>query len=204
MVIEVGKDWGTPGGLPLGASTVHSDAAASEIIGGALSGGQKVPVVGLLGGDLWRSLGGKPGGRPLDDPASMRFPIDVGVVRSVHGPRYFVAHAVAQGRSLLGGYFAIASNCGWLDDRYVGPSVHPNDGTVEITSGVLPLGDRRAARSRLKTGSHLPHPALRSARVSSEYLEFPVSRILYVDGVRIGALREMTIEVIPDAATVVV
>lgn len=204
MVIEAGKPWGVAGGLPEGASIAHSDAAASEIIGGAISGGQPVPVVGLAGGDLWRSLGGKAGGRALTDPAAMRLPIDVGVVSYDGGRRYFVAHMVARGRSLFGGYFLVASNCGWMGDMYVGPTVHPNDGTVEITSGLIPPGDRRVARARIKTGSHVPHPALTTERVAAQHVLLPVARTLYVDGIRIGPVRELTITVLPDAATVVV
>src|SRR5207248_9274560 len=69
MPISRGSAWGAPGRLPPDGVVVHSDGEASALVERHRRAGEPVPAIGLLGGDLWRTLGGL--GR-LD----ITFPID--------------------------------------------------------------------------------------------------------------------------------
>ena len=62
MTIEKGRPWGEAATLPVGAPVARSDAELRALIEPAWRAGEPVPVVGLLGGDLCRTLGG-PGDR---------------------------------------------------------------------------------------------------------------------------------------------
>jgi diacylglycerol kinase family enzyme len=93
-----------------------------------------------------------------------------------------------------------AAFCGPL---YLGPRAHPNDGLVDVTIGRLPFRDRWAARDRMRSGAHLPHPALRTSRARewSATLERPTP--VSVDGVRRATAQQIRVVVRPDALRVV-
>ena len=98
---------------------------------------------------------------------------------------WFVAHLVAR-RPRWSGRFAVAMNAEWLGDLDLGPRAHPGDGLLDLTEGSLGLRDRLAARRRARTGSHLPHPGLRTSRSASAELSFPDGVPVYLDGVAVG------------------
>ncbi len=102
------------------------------------------------------------------------------------------------------GRFAVAMNAEWLGDLDLGPRSHPGDGLLDITEGQLGLRDRLAARRRARTGSHLPHPGLRTRRSARAELTFPSPVPVFLDGVAIGAASEVMVHLEPDALSVVV
>ena len=73
MTIQKGQGWGLASPLPEGAPVVASDASLGTI----LAGGPPHPVVGLLGGDLCRTLGGRGDAERLRSSDAMTFPVDV-------------------------------------------------------------------------------------------------------------------------------
>ena len=87
MTIRRGQDWGAPGALTPGALIHRSDRAASEALQSSLDANGSLPAeIGLLGGDLHRTLGSPD--HDVDDlwaGRAMRFPVDVGVVRAEGG-----------------------------------------------------------------------------------------------------------------------
>ncbi len=54
----------------------------------------------------------------------------------------------------------VAATGQWLRGVDLVPRGHPGDGRAEVQAYRLPRSQRRAMRSRLPTGSHLPHPGI--------------------------------------------
>ncbi len=81
MPIAKGQPWGTPAPLPDDAVVVRSDAEAREVVEDARRARRPYPPLGLLGGDLCRTLGGGAGGeKRLRAGPAVRFPVDLGEV----------------------------------------------------------------------------------------------------------------------------
>ena len=213
VTIEKGRPWGEPGPLAEGAPVVAEDRAAGVIVAAALSAGRPPGELGLIGGDLHRSLGApRHSADALRAGDGIRFPIDVGVVELDGRPDVFVAHLVAtEDRSgrLWRGHTVVLVNGSFVGPLDLGPRAHPNDGRLDLTEGSLPVGQRRAGRRRALTGTHLPHPDLRSRQVRSLHVvsaEVGSGRPLHVwlDGHSAGRVDELTVTCRPDAVTVVV
>src|SRR5262245_56663579 len=127
MAVAKGQDWGAVGALPHDGVVVHSDAMAREVITEARRANQPVPPLGLLGGDLCRTLGGRGEEARLHSPDATRVTCDLGVVLVYGRLHWFVAHLVTR-RSWLRGELFGAFNAQWLGDWDVAPRAHPGDG----------------------------------------------------------------------------
>lgn len=203
MTIRKGSSWGEPGTLPVGSPVVDDDAGLRHLLEHARRRGAPLPTVGVVGGDLCRTVGG-PGDRSRLEHGGVVLPIDLGRV-AIDGAEYwFCAHLVAR-RRWWWGRAAVVMNAQWFGAWDLGPRAHPNDGLLDLTDGRLPLGDRAEARRRARTGTHLPHPALRTARTAHHELTFERPVGVWLDGERVAnAARHLVIDVEPDAATIVV
>lgn len=203
MTIRKGEPWGAPGVLPDGAPVVDGDAGLRGLVEAARRRGADPPMVGVVGGDLCRTVGG-PGDRHRLTTGGVVLPIDVGRVEIDGDVHWFCAHLVAR-RRWWWGRAAVVMNAQWLGDWDLGPRAHPNDGLLDLTDGNLPLGDRGEARRRARTGAHLPHPALRVERRAHHDLVFDRGVGVWLDGVRVAtSARRLVIDVEPDAAVIVV
>lgn len=203
MTIRKGEAWGSPGTLPHGAPVVDGDAGLGALLERARRRGEDPPVVGLVGGDLCRTVGG-PRDRERLVTGGVVLPIDLGRVEIDGEVHWFCAHLVAR-RRWWWGRAAVVMNAQWLGDWDLGPRAHPNDGLLDLTDGTLPLGDRREARRRARTGAHLPHPALRVERAGHHELTFERGVGVWLDGVRVArSARRIVVDVEPDAAVIVV
>src|SRR4051812_18622221 len=91
-MLRRGVDWGQRAAAPPGTPVVASDADAARIVASHLAPGagqaaggdaSSPPVLGLAGGDLWRTLGAPPGGGAgrISGPDAVRVPLDA--VRAV-------------------------------------------------------------------------------------------------------------------------
>lgn len=203
MTIRKGEVWGQPGALPPHGAIVHSDAEANDIVTAARRANEPIPPLGLAGGDLCRTLGGRGDLDRLRSDEAMTFPVDLGEVLLDGRLHFFVAHLVAR-RKLWLGELVVAMNAAFVGALNLGPKAHPNDGLLDITTGRLPTGELLTARNRARLGAHLPHPKLRLRRVPSLQLELPKPAPVRIDGRRVGSFRTFSLRVEPDALTVVV
>lgn len=204
MTIRKGEPWGEPGPLREGAPVAADDAAASAALQVDWHAGGPTIQIGLLGGDLHRTLGD-----PHHDEADlvagrgMRLPMDLGTV-SIDGgvPRVFVAHMVATARRngrLWGSRTVTAMNGSFLGADNLGPRAHPNDGRLDVVDGTLPRTERATGRRRAATGTHLPHPDLVERRTAHHVIESARPLHVRLDGLQVGSGHRLEITCHPDA-----
>jgi len=208
VTVEKGVDWGTTGPAPDDLVVVHTDAEARAAVASARDAGRPLPALGLLGGDLARTLGGgRPGGRG-DDAARLResgslATVDLGIATIDGVAHPFVAHLVAR-RSWWRGRVVAVMNAQFVGRWDVAPRAHPGDGRVDVLDGDLGPGDRWKARSRLPAGTHVPHPGIRQARAARWEATFDRPTPIRLDGELVATARHVEVTVEPDVLRVVV
>jgi len=218
MTIRKGVEWGSPGTVDPSAPVVRTDAAASDVLQPLLDLGEPLGEIGLLGGDLHRTLG-SPRHDEVDlrSGRGMRFPVDVGVVEfddPEHGTvrRMFIAHLVATTptrwrtgghRSWWRGRTVMAMNAAFAEDANLAPRSHPNDGRLDVLDGELDRRERRQALRRTPMGAHVPHPSLAERRVKELQVSSDHPLRLRLDGIHVGDTAVFTVRCIPDAVTIV-
>jgi hypothetical protein len=196
VTVEKGQDWGTTGPLPADGVEVRSDAEARAVVSEARRANQPIPPLGLLGGDLCRTLGGR-------GAQTTRATVDLGEALVDGRVQLFVAHLVIRRGWLRGPLFG-AFNAEWLGEWDVAPRAHPGDGLLEVVDATLSTGDRLKARRRLPSGTHLPHPGIHMTRVAAVQRDVPRGHSVWLDGERLGSARTVSIRVEPDALRIVV
>jgi hypothetical protein len=203
MTIRKGEPWGEPAPLPDDGVVVSSDLEARRVLTAARREKRPFPVLGLLGGDLCRTLGGRGDAGRLRSDAAVTFPVDLGEVLLDGRLHLFVAHLVAR-RWAWRGRTVVAMNAAWLGALNLGPKAHPGDALLDISEGALPLRERVEARRRARTGTHLPHPAIELRRTRAAQFEFARPVPVRLDGETVGRFRTISVRVEPDAVRVVV
>ncbi len=207
MTIERGQPWGVAGALPDDGVLVRTDAEARSVVEQARRAGTPPPTLGLLGGDLWRTVGGAAvaDGAPMrvHGDEAMRLPVDLGHVLLDGRQHWFVSHLVLR-RSWWSGRVVAVMNAQFLGRWDVAPRGHPNDGRLDVLDARLGLGDRWKARARLPQGLHVPHPDIAERRVTSEQFELDPPLRAWLDGEPLGEVRRVSVRVEPDAVVVVV
>jgi diacylglycerol kinase family enzyme len=192
VTISKGQPWGVVEPLPVAAPIVATDAAVAGH-----------DLVGLVGGDLCRTLGGRGSAVRLRSGEAMTFPVDALSVSLDDGPpRRAVAHVVA--RSWGWRHAFIAANAPWVGDLNAAPRAHPDDGRVDTVQWELDWRSARHVLARMRVGAHLPHPGIGTSSVSVVNVTFPRPRRVWVDAVLVGRARTLTVAVEPDALRVVV
>jgi hypothetical protein len=182
---------------------VRTDAEARAAVVEAWRAGRPPAVLGLLGGDLCRTLGGRGDEDRLRSADALRAPIDVGVARLDGEETLFVAHLVAR-RSWWFGRVFVAMNAEYLRRWDVAPRAHPDDGRLDTLDLNLSFGDRWKAWRRLRAGLHVPHPGIEERRVAGLTVRFDRATPIAADGVHVGSAREVELRLLPDAVEVVV
>jgi hypothetical protein len=189
VTIRRGEEWGTQ--VPVPADIVWAESDHDIVTTTA--------PVGLAGGDVHRSVG-SPGRR---DPVQ-RVEVDgLRVVVDGGAEQWAVAHVVAR-RSWWRGRIVAVMNVDHIGDWYVAPRGHPNDGLFDVVEVVaeMPFRQRLAARSRLPTGAHVPHPMITTARDRSRTWTFDRHLDIWIDGIRTDRGRSLAVEIVPDRYTV--
>ncbi len=202
MPISKGSSYGEPSALPADGVIVRSDAEARAVVERTRQEGRPVPPLGLLGGDLCRTLGGPGDEARLWSAEAVRFSVDLGEVLLDGRLRVFVAHLVARTRGW--GRFVVAMNAQFLGPWLLGVRGHPNDGLLDVYQGRLSVSDRLKVRARVGHGAHLPHPAIKERRTAAAQVDLDRPLPVYLDGDDEGEARNLSLRVEPDALTVYV
>jgi hypothetical protein len=198
MTVRKGEAWGSPGSLPDRGVVVASDAEAASVLEAARREGRPFPPLGLTGGDLCRTLGGR-------GALSTVVRCDLGEALVDGRLRYFVAHVVVRGRTLWRGSVVGALNAQYVGEWDVAPRSHPGDGKLDVVevAPAMSLADRWKARRRLPSGTHVPHPAITVRQSTALQLDVAGRRVV-IDGVAVPSATSLSIRVEPEAVTVVV
>jgi hypothetical protein len=202
VTIRKGEAWGAPGALPDDGVVVRSDADARAVLTEARRHNHPFPTLGLLGGDLCRTLGGRGDEARLRSDAAITFPVDVGEVLIDGRLHLFVAHLVAHNRWWTRAFAAM--NAQWVGGMNLGPRAHPDDALLDTYDARLSAADVWKVRARTRTGSHLPHPGITERRVGALQVELDRPLGVWLDGERVGAGRVLSLRLEPDALRVVV
>jgi hypothetical protein len=205
LTVRKGEGWGEPGRLAEDGIVAHSDAEVRRVVERARRAGQRPPPLGLAGGDLCRTLGGRGDVARLRSGEAARLSVDLGAVLLDGRLHWFVAHLVAR-RSWWRGPLLAAMNAEFLGDWDVAPRAHPNDGLLDLVAvgAEMTLTDRIKARRRLSTGGHVPHPAIAQSRRPAFQIEFDRPAGVWLDGERVAAVTKLAVRVEPDALICVV
>ena len=198
MPIAKGTPYGEPGELPAGGVVVRSDAETGAVLRDARRDRRPFPALGLLGGDLCRTLGGGTG----SELQGVRFTVDLGEALLDGRLHLFVAHLVARTRLWTRAF--VAMNAQSLGRWNLGPRAHPNDGLLDTYDVHLPRGQLLPVRSRLHHGDHLPHPNIEEPRTPALQVEMERPLPVRIDGAGVGTAKVISVLVEPDALTVVI
>jgi hypothetical protein len=211
MTIRRGQEWGTPGPLAHDGVIVGTDAEASTVVARARRERTDPPELGLLGGDLCRTVGGRGESGRLSTEHAQRLPVDLGVALLDGRVEVFVAHLIVPGlpwavRSGLDWVrpWIVVMNAAWIGPWQFAPASHPNDGRLEILEGAVPPSDLLAFRRRARSGTHVPHPAIRTRHTDAAQFEFDRPRRVIIDGRPCGRVRNISVRVEPDRLLCVV
>jgi len=207
MTIRKGEQWGSMVVPGPGMLVVRSDAELRSLVLADQTKGRLHSVVGLLGGDLMRTLGGTGDASRLRGTEPIpHLPIDIVRVRADDGREtVLVAHLVAR-RSWWRGPLTAVMNAQFIGRWDVAPRAHPNDGRIDLVTASADLGlqQRWLARSRLLLGTHVPHPLITIRQHDRATVDLGNRRRLWVDGQRWGSTRSLELTVEPDALIVCV
>jgi hypothetical protein len=202
MPVRRGEPWGHEGVLPADGVVVRTDAEARAVVEQARRAGEDPPALGLLGGDLCRTLGGTGDERRLHEGGVVA-EVDVGAALVDGRLHWFVAHLVAR-RGWLRGPIVVLMNAQFLGDWDVAPRAHPGDGQLEQLHVTMRAGERLQAHTRLPSGTHVPHPRIHESRVAFTQLELTKPTPIRLDGQVVGSARSVSVRVEPAALRVVV
>ncbi len=190
MVIAKGEPWGVAVPRPAGLVAASSDAHLAELLAA-----DPVPPLALASGDLHRTLGSPVAGDHVRRVRMdlLRCELD-GVAHTV------VAHVVARRGWWRGPVYAVFK-AQYLGRWDVAPRGHPNDGRAQMieVDASMSVRQREQARRRLPSGTHVPHPLIRSTQRAAAEWEFTRPIDVYLDGRRHRRVRSVSVSVEPDA-----
>lgn len=208
MTVRRNQPWGTAAILPDGAPFAGSNAELRQLITRQRAGDSPAIPIGVVGGDLWRVVGAPAGGADrLRSEHARTAPIDLIEVMA-DGETYWACIGVVVRNSWWWGPAVVAMSAEALGPWRLAPAAHPNDGRLHVLSTglgqpALSVTQRVLARRRLRSGSHVPHPAIAVRRVQSSEYRFDRPLGLWLDSERVGRCRELTLTIQPDAAVIV-
>jgi hypothetical protein len=202
VTIQKGRPWGAPGALPTDGVVVRSDAEARDVLEAARRAGAPYPPLGLLAGDLCRTLGGPGDEARLRSDDATTFPVDLGQVLVDGRLHLFIAHLVA--RTPMWNRAVVAMNAQWLGSWNLGPRAHPNDGLLDTFDARLGFADLWKVRRRLPAGAHLPHPRIKESRTGAIQFDLDRPTAVRLDGEAVDRGTTLAVRLEPDALRVVV
>lgn len=207
MTIRKFNDWGRVIARPESVTACDSDAATAAIVNRYASKSSLLPHIWLTGGSLARSLGTS---GTLPETEVHELPIDLLLVRystSVgFGRTSFAVNSVVMRNRLWRGRIVAITNGGYIGALEIAPRAHPNDGVFDVVEVADDMSWRQRiiARSRLSTGSHIPHPSIRVRQSRSDSWIFARPMDLYLDGDFAGSFAEVNVTIESDSLKLVI
>jgi len=203
MTIERGQDWGAP--APPGSVdfVASSNGELRSLVEDARLASAVDPKIGVIGGDLWKALGSPSGGlERLKGSDARQVSIDL-IECELDGRRCFAAAHVFLLSNWWRGPVTAVMNSEWWGSWLVAPKAHPNDGLLDLVEGDLPIRQRVLIKRRLLTGDHLPNSALKVGRVTELKREFVRPTRVIIDGVEEDRCQHLSLQVLPDALSII-
>ena len=108
---------------------------------------------------------------------------------AIDGEPWFAGHATT----------LVIANGQFLRGADLAPRGHPGDGRLEVQVYALRRAERRAMRRRLATGTHLPHPRIRTRAARTVDVRARQPLAIEVDGRTRNAVASLRGEVVPAA-----
>ena len=202
MNIEKGRSWGSLSPLPPEGVIIKTNKELLEKVNDCKRQGIDLPTFGLLGGDLWRTLGGRRAEERLYGGEATTLDIDLGCALLDGKIFWFCAHMLIG--SKLKGEKIFISNVAHYGKTNPAPKAHPGDGKFDMLEVKLsPLQTIKAVK-RVSAGTHIPHPGIKYKQVSSEQFSFEKKLSIEIDGKNIGKFSTVSIRIENEALRVVI
>ena len=215
MTVRPGQSWGTEASGPPDFEVTGGDRTLADALGRGLTD-PLVRFSAAAGSDLARAVGLVAGA----EPTGMALPLDVLTVagsatmqavnsivigvtpdrlRSWHRPAGLSVEIDGASVDATQATSLVVMNGQYLRGLDVSPRGHPGDGVAEAQLYALPPGARRAMRTRLATGAHVPHPAITIRRARRIVVRASRPADLEVDGAPAGQISDLEIALRPAA-----
>lgn len=202
MTVRKGEAWGTNGPVAPDVKLVECNEDLYVIVNAARQAGAPIPPVGLLGGDLWRTLGG------VADPVRFQgdvaiLPIDVVRIEIEGKTAWAAAHVIARRGAGWRGPVVAAMNAQYVGRHDAAPRAHPGDGLIDVVevAAEMPMRERWQATRRSPLGTHVPHRSITTRRVREVTIDLGRRTKILADDWPIGRASTVTLTVEPDAFT---
>ena len=170
-----------------------------EIIGLYESGES---LIGLQGGDLYESLGGRGVGERAGNEGTVGLKLDLGQL-VIGKSNYLFASYCKISKQLKPWYTIWVVNSPIIGHRRISPKSHPSDGLLDIVEFSLSFRQSKKAYKRAKSGDHLPHPQIKTSKKRTYMIKARGKRKVVIDGKKIAYSKEISISIIPHAIAVV-
>jgi len=202
MNIEKGRSWGSLSPLPPEGVIIKTNKELLEKVNDCKRQGIDLPTFGLLGGDLWRTLGGRRAEERLYGGEATTLDIDLGCALLDGKIFWFCAHMFIG--SKLKGEKIFISNVAHYGKMNPAPKAHPGDGKFDMLEVKLSPFETFKAVKRVSAGTHIPHPGIKYRQVSSEQFSFGKKLSIEIDGKNIGKFSTVSIRIENEALRVVI
>ena len=202
MNIEKGRSWGSLSPLPPEGVIIKTNKELLEKVNDCKRQGIDLPTFGLLGGDLWRTLGGRRAEERLYSGEATTLDIDLGCALLDGKIFWFCAHMFIG--SKLKGEKIFISNVAHYGKTNPAPKAHPGDGKFDMLEVKLSPFQTFKAVKRVSAGTHIPHPGIKYRQVSSEQFSFGKKLSIGIDGKNIGKFSTVSIRIENEALRVVI
>ena len=202
MKVNKGQGWGFAAPLPSDGLNIRTNKDLIDQITSYKRDGKSLPVFGLLGGDLWRTLGGRHDESRLYRDDATTVDVDLGCVLLDGKIYWFCAHMLI-GSKYFGNRVFI-SNAAHYGKNNPTPKAHPGDGKFDILETELSAVQTIKAIKRLSAGTHIPHPEIKYERVESKQLSFDQKMRVEIDGQKLGKFKNVLLRIENQGLRVVV
>ena len=159
-------------------------------------------LIGLQGGDLHESLGGRGVGEREGDEGTVGLKVDLGQL-VIGKSNYLFASYCKISKPLKPWYTIWVVNSPIIDHRRISPKSHPADGLLDIVEFSLSFRQSLKAYKRAKSGDHLPHPQIKTSKKRTYMINARGKRKIIIDGKKIAYGKEISLSVIPHAIAVI-